>query len=121
VPAGVAPPVETVIVELPFPVTEVGLNDAEAPDGSPDAESATLPEKPLSAVIVAVYEVPLPWTTVWLPGVAETLKSELTTPLHELNVNEAIRVCQLKLPVLGMYSEVYQNLQSSEGSMRSAE
>jgi hypothetical protein len=118
---GVAAPVETVMVELPAPITEGGLNDAEAPDGSPDAESATLPEKPLSALTVAVYDVPFPWTTVWLAGVADTLKSGLTTLLHELNVNEAIRVRQLKLPVIGMYSEVYQNLQSSEGSMRSAE
>jgi hypothetical protein len=74
VPTGVATPVDTVIVELPAPATEVGLNDAEAPAGSPDVENVTLPEKPLSALIVAVYDVPFPWTTVWLPGVADRLK-----------------------------------------------
>ena len=32
-------------------------------------------------------------------------------------MKEAIRVFQLKTPVLGMYSPVYQKVQSSAGSM----
>ena len=39
----------TVIVELPEPVTEVGLKLAPAPDGRPDAVRLTIPLKPLSA------------------------------------------------------------------------
>ena len=54
-----------------------------------------------------------------LAGVAVRLKSGTGTP-HELNLNDAIRVCQLKLPLTGMYSDVNQNVQSSEGSMRIA-
>ena len=69
---------------------------------------------------MAVYEVPLPWTTVRPSGVADTLKSGVTTAPHELNLNELMRVFQLKLPLLGMYSVVNQNVQSSDGSMRIA-
>jgi len=36
---------------------------------------------------------------------------------QELNRNDAIRVCQLKLPVVGMYSEVYQKVQPSGSSV----
>lgn len=36
---------------------------------------------------------------------------------HPGNLNEARRVCQLKLPFDGMYSFTYQNVQSSPGSM----
>ena len=39
----------TVIVELPEPVTEVGLKLALAPAGRPDALKVTVPLKPLSA------------------------------------------------------------------------
>ena len=36
---------------------------------------------------------------------------------QEGNLNEAILVCQLKLPLEGMYSLVYQKVQSSTGSI----
>ena len=39
---------------------------------------------------------------------------------HVLNLNEPTRVCQLNVPSAGMYSVVYQNVQSSAGSMRIA-
>ena len=55
VPAGVDASVDTLIVEAPDPPgTGFGLNDAEAPAGSPDAESVTALENPLSDPIVAV-------------------------------------------------------------------
>jgi len=37
--------------------------------------------------------------------------------IHPVNLKELSRVCQLKLPLLGMYSLAYQNVQSSLGSM----
>jgi len=46
--------VVTVIVELPEPLTEVGLKLALAPDGSPLALKLTVPLNPLNAVTVAV-------------------------------------------------------------------
>jgi hypothetical protein len=45
--------VVTVIVELPEPLTEVGLKLALAPDGRPDALKLTVPLNPLNAVTVA--------------------------------------------------------------------
>ena len=45
-PAGVCDDVVTVITELPEPVIDGGLNDADAPAGSPDALNATAPLKP---------------------------------------------------------------------------
>ena len=36
---------------------------------------------------------------------------------HPGRVNEPTRVCQLKLPLVDRYSFVYQNVQSSVGSM----
>ena len=37
-------------------------------------------------------------------------------PPQLLNLNEPMRVFQLNAPLLGMYSVVYQNVQSSDGS-----
>jgi hypothetical protein len=57
---GVELAVETVMVEEPEPVTEVGLNEAVAPVGSPLALKVAVPVKPLLGVIVAVYGVLAP-------------------------------------------------------------
>lgn len=46
VPAGVEVDVAKVMVEVPEPVTEVGLKVAPAPDGTPDAAKLTVPAKP---------------------------------------------------------------------------
>jgi len=54
VPVGVVLAVVTVIVEEPEPLTEVGLNVALAPDGSPLALKVTAPANPFTAAIVAV-------------------------------------------------------------------
>jgi hypothetical protein len=42
--------------------------------------------------------------------------SRIGSQLHELNLNEAIRVLQSKLPVVFIYSWLYQKVQSSFGS-----
>jgi hypothetical protein len=54
VPAGVEDDVDILTVELPDPVTDVGLKLAVAPVGNPLALSATLPLNPFEAVIVPV-------------------------------------------------------------------
>jgi len=58
-----------------------------------------------------------PWTTVWELGAAEREKSGAGAPPQEVNLNDPIRVCQLKLPLAAKYSLVYQKVQSSAGSM----
>ena len=54
VPAGVEDDVDILTVEVPDPVTDVGLNVAVAPMGNPLALSASLPLNPFNAVIVLV-------------------------------------------------------------------
>jgi hypothetical protein len=56
-----------------------------------------------------------PWATETLVGFAEIEKSLVGVP-QPGNLNEAMRVFQLKAPLLGMYSFVYQKVQSSLGS-----
>ena len=56
--------VETVNVEVPEPLTDVGLKDALVRLGTPVAEKLTLDEKGPRAVIVTVYEVFEPRRTV---------------------------------------------------------
>ena len=53
-PAGVDVNVDMFTIEVPDPVTDVGLKLAVAPTGNPLALSATLPLNPSSAVIVPV-------------------------------------------------------------------
>jgi len=50
-----------------------GLNDAVTPDGSPDAEKATLPPKPFSPVTVIVLVMLPPCITVTVEGDAESV------------------------------------------------
>jgi hypothetical protein len=52
VPAGVLLPVNTVIVEEPEPVTDVGLKLALEPDGNPLTPRPTFPLNPSEAVTV---------------------------------------------------------------------
>lgn len=55
-------------------VVLVGLKDAVAPAGKPDADKLTVPLKPLSALMVMVLLPLLPCTTVKLLGEAESVK-----------------------------------------------
>ena len=79
VPTGVFFMVDTVTVELPDPVTEVGLKVAVASAGKPLTLNATTPLNPFTAVIFAVYVVLAPFFTVCEPGVAEIVKLDTTS------------------------------------------
>jgi hypothetical protein len=81
VPGGVETLVATVKVELPEPVTEVGLNAAVAPVGRPLALSATLPVKPPSDDALTVYVVLALGATDCEVGVAESVKPGVTVRL----------------------------------------
>src|SRR5262245_28786912 len=54
VPVGVVDAVVTVTVDAPPAATLAGAKLAAAPAGSPEAESAIVPEKPATAVVVTV-------------------------------------------------------------------
>ena len=60
VPVGVFAAVETDSVDVPEPVTEVGLNVLVAPVGNPLTEKATTPLNPLIPVTAGVNVVPPP-------------------------------------------------------------
>ena len=104
------------MVEDPEPDTEVVLKLAPAPVGKPLALNVTVPVNPFTAPTVAVYEVPLPCVTLWEDGVAARVKSAAVEP-QEGKRKDAKWVAQLKLPLLGRYSLLYQKVQSSEGSI----
>ena len=109
-------------VELALPpeggVTGLAEKDAVTPVGKPEALSVTAEPNPLRLPTVTVL-VPLdPWATLSDEGLAETEKSGGGgAPPQEGNRNEPMRVLQLNVPLLLMYSCVYQNVQSSPGSM----
>lgn len=70
----------------------------------------------MTAVLMA--EVPLPpAVTVTVDGVAVIEKSLVTLPPQPANLKEPMRVFQLNEPLDGMYWLVYQNVQSSVGSI----
>ena len=71
--------VATLRVVDPEVFTELGLNEAVAPEGSPATVKPTVPVKPLSGATVAAYVVLPPGSTVREPGVAETPKSDTVT------------------------------------------
>ena len=115
VPGAVAAPTLTVIVEELPDATEAGLKLTVVPAGWPVALRLTVCEPPL-VIVVPIVDVPLaPWATLTLAGLALIAKSD--GPVVQLgNLNDAIRVCQLKLPFEDRYSPVYQKVQSSLGS-----
>jgi hypothetical protein len=115
-PGVVDAPTFTVIVDEPPLETEAGLKLALVPDGTPLALRLTLCEPPL-VTAVEMVDVPLPaCPTVRDAGLAEIEKSDGPV-LQPVNLNVPIRVCQLNVPFAAMYSSVYQNVQSSAGSM----
>jgi hypothetical protein len=74
-PPGVFVDVVTVIVELPPGVTDVGLNTADVPEGSPVADNVTASAKPLSPLTATVYELASPGFTEAVIGVGDIVKS----------------------------------------------
>ena len=61
--------------EVPEPETDCGLNDADAPEGTPLAERFTVPEKPPMELIETEGVALPPAVTVVEPGVALSEKS----------------------------------------------
>lgn len=80
----VAVPVVAVLlaVNVTLLVEVVGLvpNAAVTPEGKPDADKLTLPVNPPEGVTVMVLLPLLPWTTVTLPGEAESEKLGVGAP-----------------------------------------
>jgi len=74
VPALVDFPVLTVMVLVPEPATDVGLNVAFVWPGRPETLKLTLAVKPFTAVTETVYFTLDPWVTVWDEGVADMVK-----------------------------------------------
>lgn len=104
-------------VSVLVPVVLDGLKVAVTPAGRPEADKLTEPVKPFSGLTVMVLVPLFPWTTLRLLGDAESEKSGVAGPPQPANLKFAMRVFQLKEPVVFMYSVVYQNVQSSTGSM----
>jgi hypothetical protein len=108
-------PAVSVSVELLPVVIDAGLNAAVAPAGKPLAERVTVCELPVVNAVEMVLVPDPPGTTEILVGLAEIEKS-FVVELQPGNLKEPIRVLQLNAPFAGMYSVVYQKVQSSEGS-----
>ena len=119
VPVLVPALVETVSVEFAVGVTGLG-SEQVAPDGQPVTARATLPLNPFKAVAVIVEVPDPPWVSVSDVGLADIEKSGTGEVPQVLNLNDAKKVLQLKLPFAAKYSLVYQKVQSSDGSIRIA-
>src|SRR5205085_10135261 len=115
VPGAVLVSTVTVIVEELPEATEPGLKLTVVPAGCPLADSATVWDAP-PVTVVPIVDVPLlPSAMLRLDGLAPI--DDVDGPLVQLgNLNDAMRVCQLKLPFVVRYSSAYQNVQSSLGS-----
>ena len=110
----------SVSVEVALPlaggVTGFVENAAVTPLGRPDALNVVAELNPFRLVTVIVL-VPLdPCVTVTELGDAARLKSGVCVVPQFGNLKFAMRVFQLKLPVVAMYSSVNQKVQSSTGS-----
>lgn len=104
-----------VAVPLAGGVTGFVENAAVTPLGKPEALSVVAALKPFRLVIVMVLVPFEPCVMVSDEGAAPTLKSGVVLP-QVGNLKFAMRVFQLKVPFVFMYSCVYQKVQSSTGS-----
>ena len=104
-------------VALPFAGGVTGLveNAAVTPLGKPEALSVVAELKLFRLVTVMVLVPLVPWAMVSEEGEAPMVKSGVVLP-QVGNLKFAMRVFQLKVPFVFMYSCVYQNVQSSTGS-----
>jgi len=117
VPGVTLPPTAIVIKLVPVPGAGIGFvpNVTVTPLGWPEADNVMALLNPFNAVVVMV-EVPLlPCCTVTEEGDALIEKSGVLLPQFG-NLKFAMRVAQLKEPVVLMYSSVNQKVQSSTGS-----
>jgi hypothetical protein len=123
VPAGDAAVVVMVRVEMAEPfaagVTDVGLTAQVVDAGQPLTVRPTELLNPFREVTVMVAGAALPCAIVTEEGLAESEKSGAGPP-QLVNLNDPTRVLQLNAPSDFRYSLMYQNVQSSEGSMRKA-
>ena len=104
-PVGVVGAVLIVSVELPPDVMGLALKFAAAPLGSPLALSVTDCAEPfVTAVETVLGPLLLPWVALTAPGLALIEKSFAGGGAPQpVNLNEPIRVFQLKAPLEGMY------------------
>src|ERR1700704_1899083 len=120
VPVVAVPEAVSVSVELALllagGVTGLGENAAVTPLGKLEALSVVAELKPFRLVMVMVLVPFPPCVTVTDEGDAPMVNSGVTVPPQPGNLKFAIRVFQLKLPVVFRYSVVNQKVQSSTGS-----
>ena len=120
VPVVAVPDAVNVSVELAVPlaggVTGLVEKAAVTPAGKPEALSVVAALNPFRLVIVIVLVPFPPWAILIVDGAAPIVKSGDAVPPQVGNLKLAMRVAQLKLPVVFMYSVVNQNVQSSTGS-----
>jgi hypothetical protein len=110
-------PAFTVSVDEPPVVTAVGFRDAVAPEGTPPTVRLMDSALPLT-MLVEIVELPdEPGSSASAFGLALIEKSFEAAAPQPGNLNAPMRVCQLNAPVVARYSVVYQNVQSSAGSM----
>ena len=98
-------------------VSEVGLKVQVTPAGAPVQDRSTAELKPLRLVTVTVLVPLAPCKMLSEAGEATTAKSGVGGAPQPGNLNVPMRVLQLKLPVVFRYWFVYQNVQSSTGSI----
>ena len=103
------------VEELPA-VTDVGFSETVGPEGETLALKLTVPAEPLVTAVLMVDVPLLPCVMDRLVGLELIEKSLVVEPPQEGNLKDAMRVFQLKAPLDGMYSLVYQKVQSSLGS-----
>lgn len=99
VPAGVELDVPIVSVDDEPELTEVGENDAVAPDGRPLALNDTVSDEPDVTAVETVELVPLPATTLAEVGLSETEKS-FAVALRTVSVNVAVCDPLAAVPVI---------------------
>ena len=104
-----------VAVPLAGGVTGLVENAAVTPLGKPEALRVVAALNPFRLVMVMVLDPFEPCVMVREEGEALTVKSGVVLP-QVGNLKFAIRVFQLNVPLVLMYSCVYQNVQSSTGS-----
>ena len=96
-------------------VTGLVENEAVTPLGRPEALRVVAELKPFRLLTVMVLVPFEPRVTVREAGAAAMLKSGVVLP-QPGNLKFAMRVFQLNVPLVLMYSCVYQKVQSSTGS-----
>ena len=83
----------------------------------PVAVRSTFWPPPLVTAVLTVETSDVPCSIVSALGESESENLSTVRATQPGNEKEAIRVFQLKTPEAGRYSFVYQNVQSSAGSM----